>query len=393
LLKPSDAPTLAHVVSYNVLSSSLADSEHFPKCDPADLEAHTRLARLLAKLEEPIASRAVICLQEVSLAWTGPLHAFFASRRFHFVVAHYGSYFNGYMGVALAFPIDSYDALDVKVERLTDGHSWPPPAQPTGVVRALADLRTRVVGAWNALFAALPGSPGYAKQKAKLRAVERRRRKPSDVWLASRDRRNILIFARLRSKANGARLCVGTYHMPCAFFSPPMMLIHSALVVRRFQEMCGGDPAVLAGDFNFKPTDSTYKMVTTGKIDPKHRDYPSKGPDGSPATNWMPVPRSPMKSAYKDVLGHEPDFTNFSVTEDNAPFIETLDYIFCSPDLDVVDVIRLPHRATVPKAPYPAPSEPSDHSLIGATLRLPAPSASRRAAPYESPAAAAATSP
>lgn len=379
LMRPSDAPALAHVVSYNVLSSSLAEASHFPSCDPGDLDAHTRLSRLLAKLEEPIASRAVICLQEVSLSWAGPLHAFFATRQFHFVVASYGSYFNGFMGVAIAFPLNAYDVLDVKIERLTDTHRWPPRAPVLrGAVKALADLRLRTIGVWSSLFGDIkslrPNSGARVRRKRTGREVV------TEVWNDSRDRRNMLIFARLRSKANGARFCVGTYHMPCAFYSPPQMLIHSALVVSRFQDVCANDGGVLAGDFNIKPNDSSYKMVTTGKIDTSHRDMPKRSsvPGGSTPESWMPKIRAPMKSAYKEVLGYEPDFTNYAQVETQAPFIETLDYIFCTEDIDVVDVVRLPHRKSATKGPYPSPSEPSDHIMIGATLRLAAPSATRK---------------
>lgn len=31
-----------------------------------------------------------------------------------------------------------------------------------------------------------------------------------------------------------------------------------------------GEPLVVAGDFNVKPQDETYRMMTTGKIDPTH---------------------------------------------------------------------------------------------------------------------------
>jgi 2',5'-phosphodiesterase len=320
---------------------------------------------VLAKLEEQVATRAIICLQEVSLSWSGPLHAFFAAHQFHFVFANYGSFFSGYFGVGLAFPISTFEALDIKIERLTDAHRWPQRPQPTGVVKFVADLRTRVTGVWNALFGDLDAP------KKSRRGASADRARPSDVWHQSRDRRNMLIFARLRCKANGARLCVGTYHMPCAFYSPPTMLIHSALAVRRFQDCCADDPGVLAGDFNIKPQDSSYDMITTGNIDSKHSDFPAPGPDGSPATLWMPALRNRMKSAYREVLGHEPDFTNYAQIEENPAFIDTLDYIFCSEEVDVVDVVRLPHRSVI-NGPYPIRSEPSDHSLIGATLRLPA---------------------
>lgn len=357
-MKSSAAPVLSRVVSYNVLSSSLAGASHFRYCDPSDLDAAVRLKRVMSKLEGPIASRSIICLQEVSLAWSGTLHTFFANRGFHLVLASYGSYFNGYMGVALAFPTDVYEPVDIRVERLSDMVKWPQKAAPEGAEKFFYNLRIRIEGAIQSMFGGQP----------------KRRRRNSDPWLTSQDRRNMIVFARLRSKTNGALLCVGTYHMPCAFWSPPIMLIHSALVVSQFQKLCGGDPAVLAGDFNFKPGDSSYSMILDGNIDPNNADFPPPAPDGTPATKWFPTDFVPMKSAYKEILGTEPDFTNFARVEENPVFIETLDYIFCSDSVDVVDVIRLPHRDAV-RGPYPVPSEPSDHVMVGATLRLVAPAA------------------
>lgn len=353
-MKSSDAPVLARVVSYNVLSSSLASPSHFRHCDPADLEASVRLTRVLSKLEEPVASRSVICLQEVSLSWSGPLHAFFASRGFHLVMGSYGSFFNGYMGVGLAFPTDLYEAVDIKVERITDMVGWPTTKGKSGFQKLLRDIQR----AFSDMFCSWRGQNS------------RRSRTGCDPWTQSRDKRNIMIFARLRSRTNGARLCVGTYHMPCAFWSPPIMLIHSALVVSQFQALCGSDQAVLAGDFNIKPGDSAYNMITCGGIDPDHVDFPPKAPDGSSATKWFPNNFTPMKSAYKEVIGSEPDFTNYARIEDTPTFIETLDYLFCTNTVDVVDVIRLPHRDAV-KGPLPVANEPSDHVMIGATLRLP----------------------
>lgn len=359
--KSTDAPVLARVVSYNVLSSSLAAPSHFRYCAPDDLDAGTRLARVLAKLEEAVASQSVICLQELSLAWAGPMHSFFARRGFHMITASYGSYFNGYMGVAIAFPTDVYDALDVSVERLSDLVPWPRAKRKSGFEKFVADVRDSIARTMSALAG----------------ESERDRRNRRSPWVQSQEKRNMLVFARLRAKTNGARLCVGTYHMPCSFWSPPIMLIHSALAVSQFQRLCGGDQAVLAGDFNIKPGDSAYEMITSGGIDPDHAHFPPRAPDGSEAGKWFPGRFEPMKSAYRELTGKEPDFTNYARVKEAPEFIETLDYIFCSKDVDVVDVIRLPDRNDV-KGPFPVASQPSDHILIGATLRLPSDKATRR---------------
>lgn len=161
-------PVRVRVATYNVLSSHLADPSHFPRCAPADLDAAVRLPRVLAKLRAETAQKAsrsdaihtreesvrraramrwaarrtvhsralthapplapthecdaaarrampvgalggcvqsVIALQEVSMDWAGELHTFFAAEGYQFVTALYGRYFNGYMGVGLAWPI------------------------------------------------------------------------------------------------------------------------------------------------------------------------------------------------------------------------------------------------------------------------------------------------
>lgn len=355
-LRSTDAPILTRVVSYNVLSSSLSGASHFPECDSTNLNSATRLKRVLTKLEGPVAARSIICLQEVSLSWSGHLHAFFANRGFHLMFASHGSYFNGYMGEALAFPLDLFEAIELRIERLTDMMSWPSRPKASGLsgFTQMACLRLRK--AWHALL----GSPQPPRKAAR------------DPWEHARGRFNRFIFARLRSRTNGAKLCVATYHMPCIYWSPPVMMIHSALLVRSFQRLCGGDDGVLAGDFNVKPTDVTYDMIIRGTVDKSHEDYPPSCPDGSPADKWFPTPLAPMKSAYREVLGEEPDFTNYAKVENQPVFIETLDYVFCTQGVDIVDVIRLPNRDVI-KGPFPDASEPSDHVMIGATLRLPAP--------------------
>lgn len=311
---------------------------------------------MLNKLEAPVASRSIICLQEVSLAWSGQLHTFFANRGFHLVLAAHGSYFSGYMGEGLAFPLDLYEADELYVERLTDKMGWPVKKKPTGLGAVVEEVGGRMGKAWNALF-------GPKKKK---------RTAPREPWEHARGRLNRFIFARLRSKTNGAKLCVATYHMPCVFWSPPVMLIHSALVVRTFQKLCKGDWGILAGDFNIKPDDVCYDMILKGGIEEGNEFFPAKTPDGSPGNKWFPKVLGPMKSAYREVLGEEPDFTNYAKVESYPEFIETLDYLFCTPEVDVVDVMRLPPRTAV-QGPLPNQTEPSDHIMVGATIRLPAP--------------------
>mmetsp|Transcript_69986 Transcript_69986/g.227847 ORF Transcript_69986/g.227847 Transcript_69986/m.227847 type:complete len:98 (-) Transcript_69986:76-369(-) len=58
----------------------------------------------------------------------------------------------------------------------------------------------------------------------------------------------------------------------------------------------------------------------------------------------------------------------------DAPFIETLDYIWFSPNgLSVVDCPKLPLTKEEVSGPFPNVQEPSDHLPLRATLRVSSP--------------------
>ena len=153
------------------------------------------------------------------------------------------------------------------------------------------------------------------------------------------------------------------------------MVIHAALAVQHAQRFAAsaGDggarplPLIFGGDFNIKPGDATYALVTEGALAEDHPEYP-RAPPHEP---WRPVLEGgALRSAYFAATGAEPDFTNHAQTKDDPPFIETLDYLFCSEHWDVASVLPLANRTEV-SGPYPTASEPSDHVLIGAEFALP----------------------
>jgi len=113
------------VVTYNVLSSHLADPERFCHCKSDDLSASTRLERVISKLEEHATAGAIICLQEVSREWVGKLHVFFQPKGYTLVTSLYAGSFSGYMGVAIAFPNNKWCLMDSDIRRVSDTKSWP----------------------------------------------------------------------------------------------------------------------------------------------------------------------------------------------------------------------------------------------------------------------------
>jgi endonuclease/exonuclease/phosphatase family metal-dependent hydrolase len=149
-----------------------------------------------------------------------------------------------------------------------------------------------------------------------------------------------------------------------------MMNIHASLLLQHSQGWAKDDPLVLAGDFNFYPTNTTYQLVLEGEIpenDPQ-RPVPSPKVKGNPSGRFRP-----MRSAYKEA-GGEPEFTSLSwSTTTDSVNLEIMDYIFISKEWGVRQVLRGEKSADFLARgvrAIPCANEPSDHMLVSATLQL-----------------------
>lgn len=131
------------------------------------------------------------------------IHSF--HRGFHMVTGLYGRKFNGYMGVALAFPTDEFEVIDVNIARLSDTRSWPPKDDKKPLWANLLD--TAVAFPFKIL-----GMQG---------------REEKDPWEYSEYRLNVMTSVTLKDRVSGDAFCIGTYHMPCAYFAPQVMTIHA----------------------------------------------------------------------------------------------------------------------------------------------------------------------
>jgi mRNA deadenylase 3'-5' endonuclease subunit Ccr4 len=353
MFQSSSKAVSVRVVSYNVLSSHLAQPSHFATYPPAHLDASSRLTAVFNKLEHEMKQEAntVLCLQEVSYDWAGSLHTFFASRGYHCVAGQYGKKFNGYMGVVLAWPVETLEAVHVDISRLADQREggWPARNEPSALERL-----------WNSVNALVDSSRKFAGLPVE---------EVIDHWNMSERRFNVLVTAVLREKESGRQFCIGNYHMPCAYYAPMVMTIHADLAARHVQKLAqehGVVPHVLAGDFNIKPSESIYKLLTTGAMDRDDPFYPTPKND----MEWTPTAAA-MQSAYALSEHGEPNFTNYARVKEQEPFIDTLDYIFLSQKhWKVRDVKAIPHRDEYSQLPNLDREEPSDHVLIAASLAL-----------------------
>ena len=358
MLEPAASP-FVRVVSYNVLSSHLCEPTHYIKCDPADLDPDTRRQRVQELLEPHMQKQAVVCLQEVSTQWLGELTPFFESRGYTFVCGNYGNPFNGYMGSALAWPTARFASEEVSITRVADSKPWPSP--PKKEKRERSKWAIAFGGAW-ASIKTLWSTP---------------KKPPFDVWHETKRRHNFLVSVNLRCKESGRPFSVSTYHMPCLFGTDPkvqVMTNHAALAAQAAQRFAGDRPCVLAGDFNFKPGDAPYRLITSGDLDAADPHMPPPPPHGD---TWRPALPTAMESAYVLADGREPEFTNLASNAwGGDAFCETLDYIFLARGAGwrVRNVRPLPSKEEVVVkggcVSYPIASEPSDHTMIWADLDL-----------------------
>mmetsp|Transcript_1003 Transcript_1003/g.2534 ORF Transcript_1003/g.2534 Transcript_1003/m.2534 type:complete len:444 (-) Transcript_1003:2148-3479(-) len=339
------------VVTYNVLSSSLSQKSRFSKCLAEDLESRTRLLRVISKLDHEVLLGSVICLQEVSMSWSGPLSDFFAQSGYKFVLGLSGNFSNGYLGVGIAYPSEKYDLVEELIERLGKNPKMPKTAAAKKDSFEESESTSTKLRVWR--------TPVRAAGKGKGLAL--------DEWAFAKSRTNIFTFLRLQCKQTGKTLCCSTYHMPCAFFAPKVMVIHAALAVQSAQRLADGDPLLLAGDFNMKVSDPAYQLVTTGKLTQESGAFPNLSEVGE----WTPDLQEPMTSAYMSVNGNEPDFTNYAHISSQGLFVDCLDYIFVSNRVKVLEVDHLPHRSEITTPSFPSKEEPSDHLLIGARVGIP----------------------
>jgi len=333
------ATAAARVVSYNVLSSSLCEADYHVKCKAEDLDEKVRLRRVCDLLQPEVDKGAIICLQEVSTSWAGSLHTHFSRKDYHMVHMGYGGKFDGYMGCAIAFPTSKYTLETCTITRVADLKRWPRLPQPGKRER----FSNFIQGVWR-----------------RWKGV----RGPIDPYFDTKKRANQLIMTRLLDKQAAACFCIATYHMPCQFRLPEVMVSHTALALKHLQRLARSDPLIFCGDFNFKPGDSPYRLVTNGALPKDDEHYPTL-PE---VDKWRPKIEYPMKSAYLVANGVEPDFTNWAFTRGSPEdFLGCLDYIFLSEGVQVSAVKSVVTQDECP-GPYPSASQPSDHVMIAADV-------------------------
>jgi CCR4-NOT transcription complex subunit 6 len=142
-------------------------------------------------------------------------------------------------------------------------------------------------------------------------------------------------------------------------------LVQTQMMLEELSKGGGGVPMVVCGDFNSMPDSAVYQLLAEGEVSGEHADmqqfrYGSYTNDGFRHS-------LPLNSAYCEVLGAEPSFTNYT-----ADFVGALDYIFYTRDTLICNgVLEPPPLAVVRKnTALPNPAFPSDHVSLLVELEL-----------------------
>jgi mRNA deadenylase 3'-5' endonuclease subunit Ccr4 len=240
----------------------------------------------------------------------GRLYTFFEHNGYTLISAPYGNKFSGYMGVCIAYPIMSFELLDVIIAKPADSVQWP----------------TEIPYCWFSTS--------------------------SSISIA-KNQKNTLILAKLKTPRYSKEFWVAVYHMPCKFAYPDVMMYHALASLQIVQKYAEDLPYIFAGDFNSLPESDVYKTIVNA--DKKNVYWEKDGVEFRIDT---------VKSAYMNHVHREPEYTNYSHGF-NGFFKGCIDYIFYN-DFDVLFVEDI----VADNVLLPSIKEPSDHLPVYAEFEF-----------------------
>lgn len=315
---------MVSVCTYNILSTKLVSPEWHVGVPTKYLETNYRWNLIKEKIAEKIKDDYIICIQELSEEWLTRLLVLFNSFDYTFI------YDSGYLGVGIAFPRKyRLDAMNIVCVGDELRKQCKPFKKNRGCLANILD--------WFASW---------------------RKKEIKDNWQLACDRKNRYVRVTL-SDEKDQQFDVYTYHMPCAFTNKDLMYIQASGLFTLVNREANYRPYILAGDFNSKPGEEVYNMITMGVT----RDIPS--------TYFYQVFNFCafyLKSAYKEVNGIEPPFTCSAYPKGREMFRDTIDYIFYR-GFEANSTSELQTKR-LPEVAYPCAYEGSDHIMISAELSL-----------------------
>jgi endonuclease/exonuclease/phosphatase family metal-dependent hydrolase len=171
----------------------------------------------------------------------------------------------------------------------------------------------------------------------------------------AKNRANLVARMKIRLN-NGRSFHLYNYHMPCAFKTPIIQIMHIQ-ALKRIISLSSDIPYVLAGDMNILPKSKEYLFLTENILLPIDSAYLLNQHDNQQIT---------LMSSYKEVNYCEPDFTCFNYTVFAGEFCDCLDYILTSNEFKVLKS----HLLLKTETELPNRDCPSDHLPLRSVLSL-----------------------
>ena len=289
-----------NIITLNVGTPFSLVSSEYPYCDPIFLDRLRRKNAILSLMTTWLRTSPIIILQEVPYNWKQDFDRYFTKRNYTFYCMNYGQKTNGILGVGIAVP-NSYGINPEEVEfiRVAD------------YIECDCD------------YDSSDNDVNSNIENAKKRA-------------------NLVVRMKIHLN-NGKSFYLYNYHMPCAFKTPLVQILHIR-ALKRIIASFPDIPYILAGDMNILPTSKEYTFLTT--------------PDDD-------VSIAP-KSSYFIANKEEPKFTCFNYTTFAGEFCGCLDYIFVSDEFKVLKS----HLLLTTETELPNADCPSDHLPLRSVLSL-----------------------
>jgi mRNA deadenylase 3'-5' endonuclease subunit Ccr4 len=296
------SPVNFNIITFNVGTPFSLVPAEYPDCDPAILDRIRRKNAILSLFTNWIRTSPIIVLQEVPYNWKQDFDRYFTKRDYTFYCMNYGQKTNGILGVGIAVP-SSYGINPEEVEFIR-------------VADYINDIDS---------------SDDYSSDNEVDTNIEN-----------AKKRANLVVRMKIHLN-NGKSFYLYNYHMPCAFKTPLVQILHIH-ALKRILASFPKIPYILAGDMNILPMSKEYKFLTDTE---------------SPSSITL-------KSSYFIANKEEPEMTCFNYTKFGGEFCGCLDYILVSEEFKVLKS----HLLLTTETELPNADCPSDHLPLRSVLSL-----------------------
>lgn len=313
-----------NVITFNCATPFSVVPKEYPDCEPEVLDREYRKNKILSLFTIWLRTSPIIVLQEVPYNWNLNFERYFMKKDYTFHCMNYGQKTNGILGVGIAVPSKLYkiDPTEVNFLRVAD---YIEVDTPDNIFEKLEKQSINI----------------------SLNEIE------SDIQNAKK-RANLLVRMKIHLN-NGKSFYLYNYHMPCAFKTPIVQIIHIQ-ALKQIISLSDG-PYILAGDMNILPKSKEYLFLTESILSQSDSAYLL-----NPNENQQITP----KSSCKEVNQCEPVFTCFNYTIFAGEFCGCLDYILMSDEFKVLKS----HLLLKTETELPNRDCPSDHLPLRSVLSL-----------------------